>query len=251
MDIYSLEKLEELYKNLLEKNAKIYMMKDIKQLDKGIILRHDLDSEIDSALTVAQLEHQMGIKSTYYFLLTSYCYNLYSARSQKIVAGIIELGHEVGLHFDTSIYPERKIQKEFQKEKHILESIIEQEVYSVSLHNPSNNNNYPFFDNVINAYNWDLFSSNNYFSDSVFEFNSTVKEIVDESNHNIVQLLLHPTLYCIRNKSEDPGIIYISKVEIERFADRLMGPIIKHPRFKDEIEKYPQSSFNVNVKLKD
>ena len=96
-----------------------------------------------------------------------------------------------------------------------------------------------------------MFSPKNYFSDSGFGFKATVDEIVGEAEHNIVQVLLHPTLYCIRNEAEPPpGVIYISKVEIERFANRLMAPIVVHPLFKDEIERYPESHLNISIKLK-
>ena len=121
----------------------------------------------------------------------------------------------------------------------------------MSLHNPSQNGNYPSFDGAVNAYNWDLFSPKNYFSDSGFGFKATVDEIAGEAEHNIVQLLLHPTIYCIRNEAEAPGVIYISKVEIERFANRLLGPIVRHPLFKDEIERYPESNLDISIKLKD
>lgn len=240
-----------MYVELLEKDAQIHVMKELGQLKNGIILRHDLDSEMDSALIVAQMEHRLGIKASYYFLLTSRSYNLYSKHSQKIVHEVMNLGHEVGLHFDVSIYPEEEIQKAFQKEKRILEFLTEQKVRSMSLHNPTQNGSYPSFDGVVNAYNWDLFSPKTYFSDSGFGFKATVDEIVGEAERNIVQLLLHPTLYCIRNEDEAPGVIYISKIEIERFANRLIAPIVVHPLFKDEIECYQESNLNISVKLKD
>ena len=153
MDIYSLTKLEQIYVELLEKGAQIHMLKDIPQLKKGVVLRHDMDSEMDSALVVAQMEYNLGIKASYYFLMTSRSYNLYSEHCRKIVHEVMNLGHEAGLHFDASIYPENKIQEAFQEEKRILEFLMGQKVCSMSLHNPTQNGSYPSFDGVVNAYN--------------------------------------------------------------------------------------------------
>jgi len=69
--------LEEIYIELLKKGASFHLMKDLKRTKGGIILRHDLDTEMDSALPVAQMEHGLGIKSSYLFLVTSRFYNWY------------------------------------------------------------------------------------------------------------------------------------------------------------------------------
>ena len=37
----------------------------------SIIFRHDIDFSLDDALTIASLEEKLGIKSTYFFMLTS------------------------------------------------------------------------------------------------------------------------------------------------------------------------------------
>jgi len=251
MDIYSLKKLEEIYIELLEKGASFHLMKDLKRTKRGIILRHDLDTEMDSALPVAQMEHGLGIKSSYFFLVTSRFYNLYCDHCRKILHEILSLGHEVGLHFDASIYPEESLEEAFWEEKHILEVILKQKIYSLSLHNPSLTGKYPYFKNIVNAYDWDIFSPKNYFSDSMFAFKATVDQIIDEAKHNIVQILFHPAQYCIRNEKEPPGVIYMRKIEIERFGNALIELIVAHPLFAEEIRRYPKSYLDIKIKLKD
>lgn len=250
-DIYTLWRLEEIYVELLKKGASIHMVKDLKKLDKGIILRHDLDSEMESALTVAQMEHKLGIRSSYFFLLTSRFYNVYCTHCRQILREILDLGHEIGLHFDASIYPEERLEEALKEEKRILEIIIQQEVHSMSLHNPSNTGKYPYFDNIVNCYDWSIFSPRNYFSDSGFGFKATVDQIINEAKHNVVQVVFHPTIYCIRNEDAPPGVIHITKTEIERFANALVGPIVVHPLFVEEIQRYPEAHLNISVKLKD
>ena len=65
-----------------------------KQKTKVTILRHDVDRKINNALRMAELEHQLGIQSSYYF---RYPYTF----EPKIIAEIQALGHEVGYHYET------------------------------------------------------------------------------------------------------------------------------------------------------
>ena len=243
--------MEKLYRELLEKGALFYMMKELKKLKRGIILRHDFDSEMDSALPFARMEHKLSIKASYFFLLTSRSYNLYSEHCRKIVYEVISMGHEVGLHFDASIYPRDELEAAFMEEKHFLEILTKQKVLSMSLHDPAQDGTYPYFNNIVNAYNWNIFSSKNYFSDSGFRFKVTADQILSVAKHDIVQVLLHPTIYYIRNEQESPSVIYLYKTEIERFADALFEPVREHPYFVEQFKNYPESHLNISIKLKD
>ncbi|MHB1152957.1 MAG: hypothetical protein ACYCWE_04500 [Eubacteriales bacterium] len=58
-----------------------------------IIMRHDVDRSVKNALAMAQLEHNYGIKSTYYFRYP-YTFDL------KVMKQIYNLGHEIGYHYE-------------------------------------------------------------------------------------------------------------------------------------------------------
>lgn len=62
--------------------------------DKFIIVRHDVDDEPEYTLKMARLEHELNIKSTYYF----------RTNKNVFVGGIIRevknLGHEIGYHYE-------------------------------------------------------------------------------------------------------------------------------------------------------
>lgn len=58
-----------------------------------VILRHDVDWELNNALAMARLEQEYGIKSTYYFRYPK-TFNV------LIISRIRELGHEVGYHYE-------------------------------------------------------------------------------------------------------------------------------------------------------
>lgn len=59
-----------------------------------VILRHDIDRSIFSALRMAELEAGLGIRSTYYARMTP------SVFSSEALAHLYRLGHEVGYHYD-------------------------------------------------------------------------------------------------------------------------------------------------------
>lgn len=79
-----------------------------KKLNEKIIgLRHDVDSELNHALKIAKIEHDLGVQATYFVLHTaSYFYSniskhrLNSKLIEKLVYLQDTLGHEVGLHID-------------------------------------------------------------------------------------------------------------------------------------------------------
>lgn len=57
------------------------------------IMRHDIDRKIGNALRMAELEHAMGIHSTYYFRYPS-------TFRPDIIREIDALGHEIGYHYE-------------------------------------------------------------------------------------------------------------------------------------------------------
>ena len=71
-----------------------------------VLLRHDIDVELEKALKIAQIENELNIKSTYFFLLRTQHYNVFSSENTEIIKEILSLGHQPGIHFDCSAYPE-------------------------------------------------------------------------------------------------------------------------------------------------
>jgi len=58
------------------------------------IIRHDVDRIPQNSLKLAQLEHSLGIKGTYYFRIVPESYDL------EIMNQIASLGHEIGYHYE-------------------------------------------------------------------------------------------------------------------------------------------------------
>lgn len=62
--------------------------------ERYIILRHDVDGNLSNALKMAELEHSLGIRATYYFRMKKSVFDPDSVRK------IAELDHEIGYHYE-------------------------------------------------------------------------------------------------------------------------------------------------------
>ncbi len=69
-----------------------------------VVLRHDIDIDLYSALELARIEHQEGIQSTYFLSLRSPFYNALSSHSIRIMLHIHQLGHDIAAHVDPTLY---------------------------------------------------------------------------------------------------------------------------------------------------
>ena len=72
--------------------------------DYTAVLRHDIDFSLKYALKVAEIEAARGFSAYYFILLTTNFYNAFSSQGRKILLRIKELGHELGVHFDPTVY---------------------------------------------------------------------------------------------------------------------------------------------------
>lgn len=70
-----------------------------------VLLRHDVDLDLEAALAMAHIEAEMGIASTYFVMVRTQFYNVFSQAGSHYVRTILDLGHDIGLHFDCAAYP--------------------------------------------------------------------------------------------------------------------------------------------------
>ena len=110
-----------------------------RDFDRCVIMRHDIDYNIEQAVRLAQAEADFGIQSTYFVLLSSDFYNPASISSYKALHSIVDLGHNIGLHFDETVYnyAHRSMEYYISKEARILSELLEVEINSFSLHRPN------------------------------------------------------------------------------------------------------------------
>ncbi|SRR5712691_1743586 len=66
--------------------------------ERQVILRHDIDFIPRLALEMADIEASHGIRSTFFFLVRSHVYNLFSPANAAILEELHRRGHAIALH---------------------------------------------------------------------------------------------------------------------------------------------------------
>lgn len=168
--------------------------------NKAIILRHDVDLDIRAAYNLSLLEKECGVESTFFIMTTCHTYNPLSLANRKMLSEMANNGFEIGLHFDSTVYGDisvNELKSKVDMEAKILESIVKQEVKSISLHNPFVlDGQYPIFEGYKNAYQKDIFFDEVYISDSCMNFKGKNPfEFVKKTKKQPIQILLHPLHY--------------------------------------------------------
>jgi hypothetical protein len=77
-----------------------------------LFLRHDVDLSLEAALEMARLEHELGVRATYFLMTESGFYNLDSHVGLYALRQLRRWGHAVGLH---AVYPRAEVDRRFDK----------------------------------------------------------------------------------------------------------------------------------------
>ena len=139
---------------------------------ESLLLRHDIDISPTLALPIAEIENSMGIRSTY-FVALHLSYNLHQPKNADAIRTIAAMGHEIGFHYDSNLYPnqrspERKLAL-LDRHVEILKDVCARSVVSIARHNPSLAKEGDPFKTAVkyhNAYDERLFRNTLYISDS-------------------------------------------------------------------------------------
>lgn len=188
-------------------------------LEKFIIIRHDVDNITDSVLKMARIENKKGLSSTYYFRSNVFNY-------PEILKTIEKLGHEVGYHYEVM----DKAKGDYQKAIDIFKNELCEfrknvNIKTICMHGNSltsyNNRDlwkhYDFkeFGIIGEAYNSINFRNVSYYSDTGRRWDGMkyrVKDVVNETNSKSINF-----------KHTDDLIALIEKVNINKLY------ILVHP----------------------
>lgn len=216
---------ENMLKLLLDNGYAVADYNTHSKFDKCAILRHDIDYDLEKALPFAKLEKECGVKSTYFVLVTSDFYNVFSSSSQGVLNSISGLGHNIGLHFDEVRYPDLFGKPERLKEKILIESELLSKatglaVESVSMHRPSKqileaNISIP---GIVNSYSDEFFKNFKYLSDSRRNWREPIEEIIKNQKYARLHILTHAFWYAEKNMDINETIrTFVFKGNISRF----------------------------------
>lgn len=194
------------YHNLLElalKNYKFKLFTDSLNLEeKSILLRHDMEFSIPIALQMAVIESDLGIFATYLIQIHSDFYNPLETKNIKAIKEIMNLGHQVGLHFDAhfwEINSEENLEKFINFDKETLENYLNTKIRVFSFHNTNKfllSCEKDTYAGLINVYSKYYKKEIGYCADSLGYWRYEILENkLKEAKDNFLQVLIHDGMW--------------------------------------------------------
>ena len=211
-----------------------------------MLLRHDVDFSLEHALAMAELELRLGTRSTYFVLLYNDYYNPLSPAGRKLVRDIARLGHEVGLHWDSSVYEQRPaaMRGHFRRELLTLSALVGQPISSASRHIPADS---PWLDlrgMVPNeAYSESIQRRFAYVSDSAMKWRERTP--LDLIAHGVeIQFLAHPLWWLAPGSTREEKLRSIPwacgrsvATQCEAFIDYMNGVLADRARYDERFRQ--------------
>lgn len=142
-DQHFIDFTRDVYRRLLRTAVKdwpIHLYPGIPDDGRVLLWRHDCDYSMHAARSLARIEHEEGVRATYFLRMRSEMYNLMEADVMQCVEEIRGLGHALALHFDhplTGIGREDDMTVLLARDRRLLEQIVEAPVEVFSFHNPN------------------------------------------------------------------------------------------------------------------
>lgn len=167
---------------------------------RQVLWRHDVDFSVHRAARMAQVEAEEGVRATYFVNARSDFYNLAEPAVAALARRIRDLGHDVGMHFDSDAYGAEawtieRLEWAVDRERTLLELLLDTPIRAMSWHNPTLSNVLQFeaeeLCGLVNAY------SAHYRDDFVYASDSNgywrfkpMAEVIAEG-HERLHLLTH------------------------------------------------------------
>ena len=190
------------YKYLIEFISKNYSSIFFNEYDSKkqiVLLRHDIDYSISNSLRLAKIEHNFGLKSTFFVNIHSEFYNFFEKDSIASLKEILKLGHSIGIHFDSTFWnlkDEEQLVKNLTFEKAIIDEALGIKVNAFSFHNPTEfvlSFKKDTYAGLINTYSDRFMNEFKYCSDSNgYWRHERMFDVVESLNHERLHLLTHP-----------------------------------------------------------
>lgn len=215
---------------------------------RTVYLRHDVDNSIDDALTIATLEAELSVRSSFLFLLRSKNYNLLSGDSIAKVRAIAALGHAVGLHFsrepgDEPTQQPLPLADRIRADAAFMAQAVGLPIRLFSFHNPAGRDEFQVeVPGLINSYGARFFGGIRYLSESNFRWREGCPcEIFCSGRYPAMQILIHPMSYCDRLRTDRDALLYFlyrKLLELSEANQAQNLTLRQHPVRLDEIAAY-------------
>lgn len=204
--------------------------------DGKIALRHDIDFDTTFALQCAETEFSLGIRSTFFFLLRSEFYNIFSGTDYNNIVKIRSLGHKISIHFDPTIYED--FHKGLEKELQVFKTIFDEDVHIISIHRPNaffQQLDEPIFD-IEHTYQSKYFRDIKYFADStgVWRYGNPV-DSVEFANKQNLHVLIHPIWWMINGAGNTDKLKNYFALRIKQLNQQFYLNCIPFQQIHDQV----------------
>jgi len=210
-----------------------------------VLLRHDVDLSPERAVRMARMERDLGVSSTYFFLLGTPLYNPFQAPVRDAIREVESLGHDVGLHFSTYQYwpasrppPESDIAEAVAREQGVLETIVGTVVPTVSFHLPPPWVMERTFEAFPSTFEPRFFGDIAYLADSRQRWRHDGADIPNGGRP--LQVLMHPGLWASEDAPFEERIREAVAEADERANDYALSRHLESDRIRDRSAAPPE-----------
>jgi hypothetical protein len=250
-----------LYEEIMEKAKRLgYAFPTVSELKDGhnniekfLLVRHDVDTSPRHALDMAQLEHRLGIQSSYYILMHSPFYSPGALQHWDDLRAIVDLGFEVGLHYETDFFENRNIDplEGVLGDVAALEKILRIKIRSVSQHRPASGTFLKKLNEFyVDAYNQDLMNNICYISDSGFKWRGkTLADLLGKEQR--IHALIHPLTWAFGDLDMAGTYRRISKEitsDIERSFEDFIASTNRYLSRREQLDSARKAQYVTQAK---
>lgn len=226
------------YRHLLRAAKTRYWLPLVREVARGLpdrdflVVRHDVDITPWSALRMAELEAEEGVRTTYYYRLHAPFYNLMDEAAVASVREVAAMGHEVGLHYEPGFFLARGVDPVAgtRADLRTFEELVGFRTHTIAQHQPAQG---PVLAEISAehpcAYQPALVREIPYFGDSGFHWREGC--VCTKFHHARLHTLIHPHSW-VRDGRPWQDVLRAHAADL---ADRLHGAM---ERYVAEVEVY-------------
>lgn len=190
------------YRELLDIAGRSYRFvryTEIPAEERFVLWRHDVDYSLNRSLRLAEIEREAGVAATYFVNPHCEFYNLLEKNQRRICRRLVELGHDIGLHFDAEYHDvedEGQLARLVAAEAALLADICGTVIKVFSFHNPTDfllSCERDAYGGLINCYSASFKARLAYCSDSngYWRFRR-LRDVLEQASDPRLQVLTHP-----------------------------------------------------------
>jgi len=182
--------------------------------EKSMLMRHDIDLNLEISVQMSEIEKNMGVRSIYCIMVKNPLYSIDTVKALSHLHKIMAGGHEIGLHYDPAI----ESAMPFEKQLAFLEMKIGRSIRFFSQHQPIKHRLQKniFMEKYVDLYGKMYTNEYKYISDSCMKPREDIRDAV--KSYDRVQYLTHPEFWIIGGKSLDE---FKSKMEKKIEANKI------------------------------